>query len=219
VALALGLLPFELAFWIGFALPFGFVFGAARTALVIFLFAQARGGPERLRPDAGTRGRSPARSTRAAAVLTWVYAACFGIPAIPVAVYLRQHGTLPWFGDLFQMYGGPWSLRVGIDAFAVRLIAFLALMLVAAWTGWLMWRGSTLGAVANLALLPVEAVFWAGFALPVPWVIGLARATLIAMSWLAQKRRAPAHSPDPLGSPAAGTGPLSDAGGTKNAPE
>jgi hypothetical protein len=39
VALALGLLPFELTFWIGFLLPLGFVFGAARTALAIFLFA------------------------------------------------------------------------------------------------------------------------------------------------------------------------------------
>jgi hypothetical protein len=33
--LALALLPFELVYWIGFALPFGFVFGAIRTTLVI----------------------------------------------------------------------------------------------------------------------------------------------------------------------------------------
>jgi hypothetical protein len=33
--LALALFPFELAFWIGFALPFGLVFGAIRTVLVI----------------------------------------------------------------------------------------------------------------------------------------------------------------------------------------
>jgi hypothetical protein len=31
---ALALLPFELVYWIGFALPFGFVFGAIRTGLV-----------------------------------------------------------------------------------------------------------------------------------------------------------------------------------------
>jgi hypothetical protein len=35
VVLALALLPVELAFWVGFALPFGFVFGAARTAVVL----------------------------------------------------------------------------------------------------------------------------------------------------------------------------------------
>ena len=33
--LALALLPVELAFWVGFALPFGPVLGLARTALVV----------------------------------------------------------------------------------------------------------------------------------------------------------------------------------------
>jgi TRAP-type C4-dicarboxylate transport system permease small subunit len=33
--LACALLPFELAFWVGFALPSGFVLGAARSVLVI----------------------------------------------------------------------------------------------------------------------------------------------------------------------------------------
>ena len=35
VWLALALLPFELVFWIGFALPFGPLLGLARTALVV----------------------------------------------------------------------------------------------------------------------------------------------------------------------------------------
>ena len=34
-ALAWALLPFELAFWIGFALPYGFVFGAARAVVLL----------------------------------------------------------------------------------------------------------------------------------------------------------------------------------------
>jgi len=48
---------------------------------------------------------------RIAAVLTWVYAAGFGISTIPVALYLAQRGTLPTFFGLFEMYGGPWSSR------------------------------------------------------------------------------------------------------------
>ena len=32
-------------------------------------------------------------------------------------------------------------------------------------------------------LLPVEALFWYGFALPFPWLIGLLRAALIASAW------------------------------------
>ena len=39
--LAIALLPFELAFWVGFALPFAFVFGLMRTVLVVILLARA----------------------------------------------------------------------------------------------------------------------------------------------------------------------------------
>jgi hypothetical protein len=39
-SLALGLLPFELIYWIGFALPFGPVIGAIRTIAVILALAQ-----------------------------------------------------------------------------------------------------------------------------------------------------------------------------------
>ena len=118
-----------------------------------------------------------------AAVLTWVYAAAFGIPAIPVTVYLLQNGRLPTFLDLFPMYGGPWSSKVEDRTFAVLLIAFLVVTLVAAWAAWLVLNGSKAGAVLGLVLLPVEAVFWLGFALPFPWPIGIARAALVALAW------------------------------------
>jgi hypothetical protein len=34
-----------------------------------------------------------------------------------------------------------------------------------------------------VALLPVEAVFWVGFALPIPWLLGVARVVLMALAW------------------------------------
>jgi hypothetical protein len=40
--LALGLLPLELAFWIGFALPLGPVVGLARTVLVLMACSSLR---------------------------------------------------------------------------------------------------------------------------------------------------------------------------------
>jgi hypothetical protein len=117
------------------------------------------------------------RAARTAAVVTWIYAAGFGIPAVPVAIYVLQRGYLPWFAGLFPMYGGPWSDR-SLDLFVVLLIVFFALMLVVSYAAWLVWRGSRTGAVLALVLLPVEAVFWIGFALPFPWPIGIARAAL-----------------------------------------
>ena len=120
---------------------------------------------------------------RIAAALTWIYAACFGVPAIPVAIYLNRRGTLPTFGDLFSMYGGPWSARLAHSTFIVLLIAFLVTTLVAAWAAWLAWNGSKTGALLTFVLLPIEAVFWIGFALPFPWLFGAARAILLVLGW------------------------------------
>jgi len=117
------------------------------------------------------------------AVLTWIYAAGFGLTAAPVAVYLLRRGTLPEFFDLFPMYGGPWSSRMGDRTFAVLLITFLVVTLVAAWAAWLVWNGSKAGAVLSLVLLPIEAIFWIGFALPIAWVVGVARAAVLVLSW------------------------------------
>jgi hypothetical protein len=123
------------------------------------------------------------RNAHVAAVVTWFYAAGFGLSTIPVAIYLRQRGKLPSFFGMFETYGGPWSARVTDSTFVVLLMAFMVVCAAAAWTGWLLWGGSRLGAILGLALLPVEAVFWIGFALPIPWLLGLARVVLIALAW------------------------------------
>jgi hypothetical protein len=82
-----------------------------------------------------------------------------------------------------RVYGGPWSARVSHATFAVLLMTFLAVNLVAALVAWLLWGGSKAGALIAVALLPVEAVFWVGFALPIPWLLGVARVVSIALAW------------------------------------
>ncbi len=42
-----------------------------------------------------------------------------------------------------------------------------------------------LGAVITLGLLPIEAAFWAGFAVPIPPLIAIARFGLLAVGWSA----------------------------------
>jgi hypothetical protein len=120
---------------------------------------------------------------RIAAVVMWLYAAGFGLSTIPVALYLARRGTLPSFFGLFDMYGGPWSARFGHRTFIGLLTAFLVVALAVAWAAWLLWKGSRVGGVLALALLPVEAVFWIGFALPIPWVLGVARVILVVLAW------------------------------------
>ena len=127
-------------------------------------------------------------SARAAAILTWIYAAGFGLATVPISIYLLRNGRLPTFLGLFEMYGGPWSASVSNNTLVVRLLAFLGLTLAAAWSAWLLWVGRKIGAVLNLAVLPAEAVFWIGFALPLPWLTGLARIALIAAAWRSLSR-------------------------------
>jgi hypothetical protein len=122
---------------------------------------------------------------RIEAVLTWAYAAGFGGATIPVAIYLTRRGSLPTFFDLFEMYGGPWSTRFGHGTFVWLLMAFLVVALAASWAGWLVWNASRTGAVLTLVLLPLEAVFWFGFDLPIPKAIGLVRVILLVVGWSA----------------------------------
>lgn len=123
------------------------------------------------------------RSARAAAIVTWVYALGFGLPTVPVSIYLLRTGQLPSFAGLFEMFGGPWSTSTSDSTFVGLLLLFGAATLVAAYSAWLLWQERKVGAVLNLAVLPVEAVFWIGFALPLPWATGLARVILIAAAW------------------------------------
>ena len=121
--------------------------------------------------------------SRTAALVTWACAAMFGVPAVPVAIFLAEKGRLPSLWGLFDMYGGPWSSRFADDRVVALLLAYSGLVLAAVVSAWLLWHRRKAGAVLNLALLPVEAVFWSGFALPVPWLFGIARVALVSRAW------------------------------------
>ncbi|HEX3196916.1 MAG TPA: hypothetical protein VHR39_05105 [Propionibacteriaceae bacterium] len=99
---------------------------------------------------------SSTRAARAAAIVTWIYAAGFGGCIVPVSVYLLKHGSLPSFFGLFDMYAGPWWSRFDDGTFAVLLISYLPVTAAAAYAGWQLWRGTRRGAVMSLALLPLE---------------------------------------------------------------
>ena len=130
------------------------------------------------------------RRRRAAAVLTWINAVAFGIPAVPVAIYVLGHGSLPWLFDWFPLYGGPWSDRLSPGALAGLLVAFFVVCAAARLATAPRQPRPRLGWQLTAVLLPVQAVFWIGFALPLPWICGTASAVLLAMAWRARQRAA-----------------------------
>jgi hypothetical protein len=64
-------------------------------------------------------------------------------------------------------------------------MAFLTIVIVASWAAWLVWNGSQAGLILAFVVLPIEAVFWFGFDLPVPKMIGVVRLVLLVVGWQA----------------------------------
>jgi hypothetical protein len=83
------------------------------------------------------------------------------------------------------MYGGGLFDRFSPEVFTVLLGLFAAVCALQAYAGWLLWNGEQLGALITLALVPIEAVFWAGFSVPIPPLLAIPRLALLAAGWSA----------------------------------
>jgi hypothetical protein len=124
-------------------------------------------------------------AVRGAAVAFWLIAAGFGLFAIPAAAYLLEHRELPMTMFGFRAFGGGWFERFSPEVFAVLLGMFVGLSAVEAFAGWLLWNGSRAGGILTLVLLPLEIVFWSGFAVPIPPIAAAIRLGLLAVGWSA----------------------------------
>ena len=114
---------------------------------------------------------------RIAAVLSWIAGLGFGLPGVYGAVYLAEHGE-PWTFLGFPTYGdGPFE-SWGIDTSTGLVTAFVAVCAAEVALGVLLWLRVPAARWLSLGLLPVELVFWVGFALPVGLLLGPARAAL-----------------------------------------
>ena len=102
---------------------------------------------------------------RTASVMCWLTGLGFGLPGVYGIAHLKRTGTIARFMD-FPTYGeGPFE-RAGIKTSVPLLSAFVTVCAAECVAGGLLWRNRRSGALLSLALLPVESVFWTGFALP-----------------------------------------------------
>ena len=119
---------------------------------------------------------------RVAAILHWFIAVGFGVFCVPAIRNLLSGRDIPMVMG-FPAYGrGPFE-RIGIPTTVPLLAAFLLVCILEAIAGFLLWRGSLIGAVLALVLLPLGGVFWWGFALPIPPIVALVWTVLILLSW------------------------------------
>jgi len=119
---------------------------------------------------------------RAAAVLCWVDALGFGVFTIPAIARVWAGKEIPIVMG-FPAYGrGPFEAH-GIKSTVPLLAGFLAVCVVEAGAGSLLWEGHRSGAILAIGILPAGLAYWWGFALPIPPLLAVARTVLILVGW------------------------------------
>jgi hypothetical protein len=120
---------------------------------------------------------------RLAGVLSWLLGLGFGLPCVYGTWYFARNREV-WTFLGFPTYGKALFAKHGIETSVPLLVGFLVVCGAEVVIGGLLWQQSQLGAWLGLALVPVEAVFWAGFALPLGFVLGAVRTGMIVVALL-----------------------------------
>jgi hypothetical protein len=100
---------------------------------------------------------------------------------LPVLKYAQNHRELPTLGRI-RLLAGPME-ALGIEAVIVTGIVFVVvsgLKLLAAY--WL-WHARQDGAILEVILLGLSAIFWYAFELPFGWLAGAIQIVLLALVW------------------------------------
>jgi hypothetical protein len=123
---------------------------------------------------------------RTTAILLWFNALGFGLPCLPAIRNLLAGRDIPFILG-FPAYGrGPFE-RHGLPTTVPLLVGFLVVCILEGVAGWLLWNGHLSGAVLALLLLLPGAIYWWGFALPIPPIFALVRTILILLGWQSLK--------------------------------
>jgi hypothetical protein len=94
-----------------------------------------------------------------------------------------SHELLPVLPIIGEPNGGPFYFNFSRGTFVALLGASLLLAFAQGWAAWLLWGGKRSGALLQFGLLPVEAAFWYGFALPIPPLLAIVRLVLTELAW------------------------------------
>ena len=105
----------------------------------------------------------------------------WALGVLPVLKYALTHRSLPTVGGI-RLLSGPIE-TLGIEAVIVTGIVFVvvsALKLLAAY--WL-WQARLDGAILEIILLGLSAIFWYAFELPFGPIGGVVVGVLMALAW------------------------------------
>lgn len=119
---------------------------------------------------------------RVASALLWIDGLGFGVFCLPALRNLAAGKDIPIIMG-FPAYGrGPLD-RIGVPSTVPLVSAFLIVCALECVAGWSLWGAHKWGAVLALVVLPAGAIFWWGFALPIPPILAVVRTMLMLMAW------------------------------------
>lgn len=121
-------------------------------------------------------------SIRVASILLWTTSVGFGVFCPPAIRSLLAGRGIPRVMGFPAFGEGPFE-RHGIPTTVPLLAGFMFVCILEGVAGWSLWGGHRFGAILALALLPAGAVFWWGFALPIPPILAVVRTILILLAW------------------------------------
>jgi hypothetical protein len=88
---------------------------------------------------------------------------------------------MPMVGPI-RAWSGPFE-ALGMDAMILLAVLWAAINLLQILAGYWLWKSRRKGEILGISLLAVSVVFWWGFGLPNPPVLGLLLAGLLAAGW------------------------------------
>lgn len=117
----------------------------------------------------------------AAGLLSVLTGLGFGLPCVAAIRHFAATGQV-WTFLGFPTYGGGPFERAGLSTTTPLLALFLLVCIAEVVVGGRLLTAVPIAPAVSYALLPVELVFWIGFALPFGPALGLARAVLLALA-------------------------------------
>ena len=93
-------------------------------------------------------------ASRAAAVLLWIVAAGWGLPAPWLMWWVLVRGRLPVLPIIGEPNGGPFYFNFSRGTFVGLLGASLVLAFAQGWAAWLLWAGKRSGALLESWVAP-----------------------------------------------------------------
>ena len=103
------------------------------------------------------------------------------VGVIPTLYYAFTHRALTTVAGI-RLMGGPFE-ALGLEGLIVAGIIFVVVSALKILAAYWLWESRRDGAVLELILLGLSAIFWYGFALPLGPLLGILQIVLLALVW------------------------------------